>query len=305
MCTIAVHSVLFHRDQWKPIWLWSGIGIILNLPWVIWLSGMKYGEQYSAKIFNWSSFIYKLIGFVHLVHEHIFSFFILLVPILVGLWCLFKKKEDEPFWKNKELISNFSLPVLFILITMVALSLTAPAPFFRYLAPLIPFFFMIMGILFALAGRIHVVVGVLLVIGVILLGPVKPYLYEITHDFNGPIEGIVKYLNEHAHKDGTVAITYGDLPIKFYTGLRVFGGLTGEDLTPAVDADWIILRRNIICSKDNNVRTFLIKHVNGKNYDRHELAYPDTPFENRESPNEHLFKTATNYPPVVLFQKRK
>ena len=35
------------------------------------------------------------------------------------------------------------------------------------------------------------------------------YLYEITHDYDGPIEGIVKFLNKNAKDGETVKIIYG------------------------------------------------------------------------------------------------
>jgi hypothetical protein len=139
----------------------------------------------------------------------------------------------------------------------------------------------------------------------IYLSPFNNYLYELTHDFDGPIEGIVNYLNQHADKDDLVAITYGDMPLKFYTGLRVVGGLTGEDLEPARSADWIIIRRNVISNKDARVKQFLIQVLRKNKYESVSLDYSDTPFENRESPRHHLYKTNRNYPPVIIFKKVK
>ncbi len=193
--------------------------------------------------------------------------------------------------------------LLFISINLVILSLTAPAPFFRYLTPLIPLLTMITGFFLAWTLRIHLLVGAGILAVMVYLGPLNHFLYEITHDFNGPVEGIVRYLNEHARKDDTVAITYGDMPVKFYTGLRTVGGLTGEDLTPVLGADWVIIRNNIISSKDQNVREFLVRNLNRKHYKKIVLEYSDTPFENRESPVHHLYRTGTGYPPVIVYKK--
>ncbi len=134
--------------------------------------------------------------------------------------------------------------------------------------------------------------------------PDKVVLYELTHDFDGPIVTIVTYLQTHAKEDDTVAVTYCDVPIKFLTGLKVFGGLTGEDNGPAASADWFIIRRNVICEKDYKVRDFLIRHVDWKNYDNVVLDSSDTPFEKRESPEAHLFRTDASIPQVVIFQKK-
>jgi len=106
-------------------------------------------------------------------------------------------------------------------------------------------------------------------------------------------------------KDDTVAITYGDLPLKFYTGMRVIGGLTGEDLSPAKEADWVIVRRYAISRTDLRVREYLMQNVPWQHYQRIVINYPDTPFQNRESPQEHLYRTATKEDRVVIYKRIK
>jgi hypothetical protein len=97
-----------------------------------------------------------------------------------------------------------------------------------------------------------------------------------------------------------VAITYEDLPVKFYTGLRVVGGLTGEDLEPAKSADWIIIRKYVIADKDLDVRNYFLSEVPLREYTAIPLDAPDIPFQNREEPGEHLFRTAPGDPVVIL-----
>jgi len=87
--------------------------------------------------------------------------------------------------------------------------------------------------------------------------------------------------------------------------MRVVGGLTGEDLSPAKEADWIIIRKYVICDKDGRVREYLIQNVSWHQYERITLHYPDTPFENRESPQEHLYRTVTHEDGVVIYRKMK
>jgi len=94
----------------------------------------------------------------------------------------------------------------------------------------------------------------------------RPLPSEITHDFRGPIRGITDYLQRNAKPSDVVAITYGDLPIKFYNHLRVVGGLTGEDLTPGRSADWIIMRKHVTCVKDLKVGKYLHHNVDWKSY---------------------------------------
>jgi hypothetical protein len=136
-------------------------------------------------------------------------------------------------------------------------------------------------------------------------GSLGRHLDEISHDFDGPIEGIVRFLEANADPGDVVAISYGDMPLKFYTKLRIVGGLTGEDLAPAREADWIIIRRHNNTEEDTRVKRELRKIVEAGGYRAHKLAAPDTAFENRESPDVHRFRSATDrVPPVLVFEKR-
>ncbi len=130
------------------------------------------------------------------------------------------------------------------------------------------------------------------------------YLYELTHDYDGPVEGIVKYLNDNGSDDDVVLIAYGDMGVKFYTKMRVFGGLTDEDLSSVTSPDWIIDRRRV------NQRMFPVKrHIHkilktGK-YRGTVIDYPDIAFENRENPEKRHFRTVVNEDKIVIYQKKK
>jgi len=303
LAALGLHLLIFHRNKWRNFLLPTLAILVLNSPWIIWLSGIKYGEQYGASFFTWQSFLWKITNFIKETVRFIFNPLLLLLPPAVFLYNLVVKKlTDIP---TRDFLSSASLAIFFIGSTLLALSLSAPAPFFRYLAPLLPFFAMLIGIIFAYSMSIHPFAGIVFLSSIIGFSPIKEYFFELTHDYNGPIEGIVNYLNEHADEDDIVAITYGDMPVKFYTGLRVIGGLTGENLEPAKDADWVIIRRNVISYKDYMVRNFLVKNINWQKYHRIILKYPDIPFENRESPDEHLYRTETDSAPVVLFRKSR
>jgi len=153
--------------------------------------------------------------------------------------------------------------------------------------------------------RLHVIAGVAVIILFVYFQPISNYLYEITHDYKGPIDGIVTYLNQHGKASDMVAITYGDLPLKFYTNMRIIGGLTGEDLSPAKNADWVIVRKYVICEKDLKVRQYLIENVPWYKYQEIRIDYPDIPFQNRENPQEHHYRTVTNEDRVVIYKRIK
>jgi len=141
-------------------------------------------------------------------------------------------------------------------------------------------------------------------VGALFLTPLRDYLYEITHDFDGPIEGIVKYLNAHGEDDDVVLVSYGDLPIKYYTGMRVLGGMTMEPLQEAKDADWVIMRKHPLSRQDLRIRQYAMENLERERYEAVELPYPDTMFQNREDPSLHRYRTAQDAENVVILRRR-
>jgi hypothetical protein len=130
-------------------------------------------------------------------------------------------------------------------------------------------------------------------------GRMQDYLYEITHDYDGPIEGIVKYLKENAEKDDLVAISFGEVSLEFYTSMRVVGLRNDEDITPALQADWVILRKHWDSSR---IRSFL-EDLPRQGFESIPIDYPDLPFENIPEPTLHRFRTATDEQRVVIYRR--
>jgi hypothetical protein len=198
-----------------------------------------------------------------------------------------------------------ALLALYLLGSLVTLSVVSPGPFFRYLAPLLPPLCALLALPISRVLSLHPLVGAGLLLVLVLRGPMPLFLYELTHKHRGPITGIVDYLKKEGRPGQIVAITYGDLPLKFYTQMRVIGGLTGEDLDLAAQADWVIVRHHVICDKDQAVAEALRARVPWARYQRVVLDVADSAFENRESMPEHLFRSPTldEEPPVVLYRR--
>lgn len=136
--------------------------------------------------------------------------------------------------------------------------------------------------------------------------PLADYLYEITHEYRGPIRGIVEYLRANARDGQKVAITYGDLPLKYYfPKLRIVGGLTGENLDKerAGEADWVIPRHYTMQSV-RAVNEYLLSRALPGAYQQIEIDYPDYTFENIPEPEMHLSRTAADMPKVLILKKR-
>jgi hypothetical protein len=123
------------------------------------------------------------------------------------------------------------------------------------------------------------------------------YAQELTHDYTGPTEGLVAFLSTHALPGQSVLVNYEDLPLQFYTDLTVYGGMSGRGLTEGIQPDWIIDRQY------GHYRDQIAELVEGGQYERTTLPYPDIRWENREEPGKHQYLTDWSANSVVLYRR--
>jgi len=136
------------------------------------------------------------------------------------------------------------------------------------------------------------------------------YVDEITHDVRGPIEGIVRYLGAAAPPGARVFISYGDLPLRFYTNLEVRGGQGCQTLAGWPPPDWVIVRyffrfqSAALGARDDAERTlqYLTSEVTPQRYRRVDLPVADTIWEN--IPSRIATSTGTgDRPKITLYEK--
>ncbi|HEV3260143.1 MAG TPA: hypothetical protein VG013_25020, partial [Gemmataceae bacterium] len=135
--------------------------------------------------------------------------------------------------------------------------------------------------------------------------PLFGYVYELTHHLDEPEWALCEYLRKHGRPGDVVLATYGDLPLQFYTGLRVVGGFQGQRL-PA-DPDWIIPRRFILTDapgKDRDVRVFIRERIDLARYSPVPVRCRDFPLANNADPACHRFKAPAAGPFVLLVHRR-
>lgn len=304
MAAITIHVLLCYRDQWRRVVLLSAGATAIHVPWMIWIYPVfadfsRQSPPHSlARQFFFSLGKY-LFQFFESVLPVAFLILFLLLIVIYAFW-----RKDLPAEIASAKNNLFLLPI-FIGTAFIILSLFMPIPFFRYLAPLLPVCCILMALVVESYLKLHIAAGICAFLIFAYLQPLPDYLYEITHDYDGPIKGISNYLNRNGKETDLVAITSGDLSLKFYTSMRVLGGSTGEDLSPARYADWVIIRKHVFRDEDWKVRQYLIENVPWQHYDRITLDSPDTPFENREDPKLHYYRTAKNEDRVVIFRKSK
>jgi len=210
-----------------------------------------------------------------------------------------RKGDDETSRANSMLI------LLIIACTITVLS-AMPWMYFRYLIALVPLCCVLPALvidrIMIFSKALAWSVMVLLIFTNVFSLTLPPYalrfdflnyLYEITHDYDGPNEGIVTYLKTHGNQDQFVITNYGQLPIIFYTGMRAIG--FGQNLRTSGKADWIIIRQGR--SYQEYLRSLSAQ------YQAITIDYPDIPWENRPDPSYHYYRTAVKAPRVVIHKK--
>jgi hypothetical protein len=302
LCANLMHSLITrHKAVRSYLHTFLGAFLIVS-PWFIWLSGINYNIEKGGTNFRWDNFWLNLIAYCHDLYTYLFPLPVLVLLALCAVAvpafrALTKRDLPLPAW------SPVAIPLFFVVVALAVDAAIAPFPFFRYLAPIIPVMLILAGFIIELACTLHPVAWLAPVSLFIAIQPLPDFFFELTHDYNGPVGGIVKFLKANAKPGDTVAITYDDLPVKFYTELRVVGGMTGEELSPARRAEWVIIRKYSVADQDVIVRRYLKQNMDWGNYQEIKINSPDIPSENRESPDYHQYRTVRGEDPVVIFKK--
>jgi hypothetical protein len=298
IATALLHAILFRRDRLRPVLAASALALALSIPWIILFSRMGRIAMEYIQTTNRLGFA----GFyVTQVAKHIAP--PALLALLGGVYLFDRSRTKGAASAEGDSLYGRELLGLFIVVTLGAISLASQSTFFRYLCAVIPAFMLLMALGIDSLMRIHRALGLALLVVLACWWRMPDYLYEITHDFDGPIEGIVLYLGKNARPTDVVVTNHEDMPIKFYTNLRVISGISGEDYKPGKDADWVIKRKYVGNEREQAITRYLAENVPWEKYEAISLSYPDTPHENRESPEEHMFKTAKDEELVVIWHR--
>jgi hypothetical protein len=124
------------------------------------------------------------------------------------------------------------------------------------------------------------------------------YLYELTHRYDGPLEGIVNYLERHGHPDDTILTDYGSVPLMFYTKMRLLPERLIYEPEEDIQPDWIIMHEG-----DFLQVTKSLQQVLDTEYERIELQYPDLLWDNRPELAFHYFSVPSDRPLQVIYRR--
>ena len=300
---IALHFLIFGRQKLKitSLILPGSLIAILCLPFLFFLTSLEFAAKLNSLHLR-----HQIEFYFRMINKWVFPW-----VAFLGIWfftCV-RTRRFKGFLKG--LPMNTYL-LLFVIFTTIIFLILPKVRSFRYINHLIP-------LLFILQARIVVgwmkfskplaVVGIvtLLFTNIFTMGAPfrKPlqslmveYIGEITHDYDGPVEGIVKYLKARARPGDTVKINYGDLPVMFYTDLKVDNRTFTEHQSYP---EWIVYRHDWVTPAF--FETDYGKKVLTR-YERIVLDYPDISWHNRPDPSEHKFRTVTNAPRLVIYKRK-
>ncbi|MDH5324249.1 MAG: hypothetical protein OEZ68_20540 [Gammaproteobacteria bacterium] len=127
--------------------------------------------------------------------------------------------------------------------------------------------------------------------------PLIQYILSALNSPKGPIDWIVKYLNENALPSDRVKISYGDLPLMFHTNFSVISAPMVGPSAP----EWFIPRTFNPPVIDKN----FVESLNNHKYELVELNAPDIQWNNRPDPLYHFYNTPveSHLPKIKIYRK--
>ena len=313
---LATASVAVTRDRQAALRLAvAGLGaLVLILPWA---PAFDLGARSGATLagLSFAGFFANLWGYAWRIELYALPAG-LLAAVLVARARLTRGRPAE--WPHVRLTLAL---VLLVLGHLVFVALT-PFVFFRYAITLLPALALLQACVIRAVWPVNrplAVAALALALFVdradLLQGsvgsPLLKYVGEVTHDVGGPIRAIVTHLRAEARPGERVFITYGDLPLRFYTELEIRGGQGCQSLAGWPLPDWIVaryffrFRSSGPGAQEDTERTlrYLRTEIPPERYRRVDLPVADTIWENIPEPDRHVFRAPTDRPPVTLYRK--
>ncbi|NQT75359.1 MAG: glycosyltransferase family 39 protein [Candidatus Omnitrophica bacterium] len=335
--TICIHFFWFNKEKaLRKKFIFMCIAVVLvALPWAIYSS---ISPQYLAVLKP--MVLKKNLGFqIRVLNKYIFPlFFFAALYVFRSI-----KNKDWRISVHKDDKAGLKLILLFIAINLCFYTI-AEQRTIRYYVHIFPFLYILQAWIFVrffskkkiLAGALaavfiftniaHNSLPYLLEAGMPSKSPEErkelikevdfyllEYIYEITHDYDGPIEGTVEFLRQHAKPGDRVKIAYGDASLIFYLPhLKIDNDhfFNKKDFP-----EWIVWRDYWINEYKSYHKDYAHQILSGydeeyvreikKRYIAHEIPYPDIIWENRPDDLEyHKFRTVRGVRNVIIYERR-
>ena len=129
------------------------------------------------------------------------------------------------------------------------------------------------------------------------------YLYEISHDYRGPLDAVVEFFKTHGKPDDSCYIDSEFESLAFYTGMKM---IPNSELSPNHAPDWIVLRGQdhlFVKAEDLSSKARNVKEVLQSNaYNRIELDAPAIWVNNTYDIQIHEFRSPSSTNKIVVYQ---
>lgn len=295
---IAAHQAWRRkREEWRVMIPTLGVVALLCAPWLL-----LFSQQNFIGSFSWERMADHLQYYVRITNKYLIPLALMAasgIAVMVLRW----KRPGRLRWTLESFTGFLVLAVVFQF-----LFLATPDPrHMRYFLPVLPILLLWEARWLAAAIRRLPIAGWTLAALALFTNvlqsphpqvPLVDLVYELTHQYVGPMDGVVSYLQAHAQPGQTVKIPFDERTLIFYTPLSVEPLSTFQDES---FPDWIVIRRNWLPKRFFTSAYF--KRIEER-YNRIELDAPDLYWQNRENPGDHRFRTALDAPRVLIYRKR-
>ena len=131
--------------------------------------------------------------------------------------------------------------------------------------------------------------------------PPYQYLYELTHTYKDPLEGIISFLLKNVAAGETVGTPYTHRSLIFYTPFKIIHLRFEKEVL----ADWIIFQKEWFEDIYGSCETSAYCKKISTTYQKFVLNYPDILWNNMPEPTYHKFKTVTDAPNLIIYKKQR
>ena len=322
------------ENRKRAAWAATITGVFC-IPWLIFISPVfshvsKYWASNSMLIdHSWLGFPKRLIGFLFQLNNYIFPF--ILLPLLLLKRLRLPNKQisllllcsltmlitalPHVMPLQQYLVSSF--PLLFLLLAILLTSIF-PNPLLSsllatllvtsnliHVAPLLPLKALVKDHpeWFEKSPYLNNVYASL-IREVKIKSIYFDYLYEISHDYRGPLDAVVEFFKTHGKPGDSYYIDSEFESLAFYTGMKM---IPNSELSPQHAPDWIVLRghdRLFLKTEDLSSRARNVKKVLQSNaYTLIELDAPAIWVNNTYDIQIHEFRSPSSKDKVLVYQR--
>jgi hypothetical protein len=140
--------------------------------------------------------------------------------------------------------------------------------------------------------------------------PLLLYLNELSTEYRGPDEGLVAFFKARNNPSETIMLTYGALPLMFYTDFNVIDGMGNNCAPNEFKPDWLVIRKDTRFWGEPVLETlwthsFIDLNIDLGDYEPIAIPYAGHKHGNRSDPRYHRFYNDVHPGNLLTIFKKK